>query len=78
MRVIILHLHILHEYVSGSSVGRRLGDVFSSWYRKDLITICLSVVGMLLIIIAVAVLFMDADNWAHCDPMKTPEHIKPE
>lgn len=76
--VIVLHLHILHEYVSGSPIGGRYGNIFSGWYNKDRVTVFGSVLVIILIIALCAVIFIDADNWAHCDPMKTPEHIKPE
>lgn len=78
MTVIIVHLYILHEYVSSSPVGNGVGVVFTTWYLKDGVTLSLTLMVVFLTLILSPTLFMDADNWFHCNPMVTPSHIKPE
>jgi ubiquinol-cytochrome c reductase cytochrome b subunit len=76
--VIVVHLHILHEYVSSSPVGNGIGIVFTNWYVKDRVTFFISVMIALVVLILSPVLFIDADNWFRCNPIVTPAHIKPE
>lgn len=78
LAVIIVHLHILHEYVSSSPVGNGVGMSFTNWYVKDGVTFFLILIITLLILIISPIAFIDADNWFHCNPIVTPPHIKPE
>jgi ubiquinol-cytochrome c reductase cytochrome b subunit len=78
MALIIVHLLLLHEYVSSSPVGVANRNMFSSWYNKDAISVLSSLVICLGIMGLAPFLFMDADNWFHANPIATPEHIKPE
>jgi ubiquinol-cytochrome c reductase cytochrome b subunit len=78
MAIIIVHLILLHEYVSSSSVGNSGGLTFSNWYMKDIITFIGSIRVLLIVVVVVPHVFMDADNWFHANIMVTPAHIKPE
>jgi quinol-cytochrome oxidoreductase complex cytochrome b subunit len=78
LAVITVHLHLLHEYVSSSPVGNGMGVSFTNWYVKDGVTLFLTLIRTLIILIVSPIMFIDADNWFHCNPMVTPAHIKPE
>jgi len=59
---VFVHLHVLHEYVSSSPVGNRVGIVFTNWYIKDGVTLLLSLVFALVVLVLSPIMFMDADN----------------
>lgn len=77
--IIFLHLILLHEYVSSSTLGELNIIIieFSGLLNKDLV---LWVMYFLLlgIMIYVPQYFIDADNWREANFLVTPDHIKPE
>jgi len=79
VRIILLHLILLHEYVSSSSLGGvNINHIeFVQLLNKDAV---LWVFMMMLLssIICVPQYFMDADNWGEANFLVTPDHIKPE
>lgn len=76
--IIIVHLLLLHEYVSSRPTGLSLVIVsFSSLLNKDA-RLWLIYLIVLLILILIPQYFIDADNWSPADFLVTPDHIKPE
>lgn len=76
--LILVHLMLLHEYISSSSVNVNLFMVeFSSLLNKDILLWC-SYIILLCGIICLPQFFMDADNWGEANFLVTPDHIKPE
>lgn len=78
IRIIIIHLVLLHEYISSSSIVTNLVIVeFYQLLNKDM---QLWVVYMLLLrmMMIVPQFFIDADNWGEANFLVTPDHIKPE
>jgi ubiquinol-cytochrome c reductase cytochrome b subunit len=76
--VILVHLILLHEYVSSSSVRVNIVIIeFSSLLNKDmqLWIMWFMILGLLMF---VPQYFMDADNWREANFLVTPDHIKPE
>ncbi|MBP94368.1 hypothetical protein CMK18_00270 [Candidatus Poribacteria bacterium] len=77
LTLIVVHLILLHQYVSSSNtLGVR--ESFTQFYVKDRITLLQLWRTIMFVILGYAVLFMDADNWFHANPLATPAHIKPE
>jgi len=81
LALIILHLFLLHA--SGSSNPIRLWSFnklffYPHYFVKDAITFVVIVLVLLRFSFTEPLIFMDADNWLLCNPMVTPNHIKPE
>lgn len=78
VRIILLHLMLLHEYVSSSSLGVNVNHVeFAQLLNKDMM-LWLLIVLLLGLIMCVPQYFIDADNWGEANFLVTPDHIKPE
>jgi ubiquinol-cytochrome c reductase cytochrome b subunit len=78
VRAILLHLILLHEYVSSSSVVVNISMVeFVILLNKDVL-IWVRWMVILLVIIMYPQYFIDADNWREANFLVTPDHIKPE
>jgi len=76
--LILVHLVILHEYISSSSIGSNISMVmFDVVLTKDLVIWVMIMIWLIFIIIAPQY-FMDADNWGEANFIVTPDHIKPE
>lgn len=78
IRIIVVHLILLHEYTSSSSNTVNFNIVeFSLLLNKDII---LWMIWMLWLgfMIILPQFFMDADNWGEANFLVTPDHIKPE
>jgi quinol-cytochrome oxidoreductase complex cytochrome b subunit len=74
---IVLHLILLHQYVSSSNT-LGVGESFTQFYVKDRVTLLQLWLRIGVTLFTCAVVFMDADNWFHANPLATPAHIKPE
>jgi len=78
VRIILVHLLLLHEYVSSNPSGLSLLITnFSSLLNKDL-GLWLSYMIILSVLTLIPQYFIDADNWIPADFLVTPDHIKPE
>lgn len=78
LRLIVVHLLLLHEYVSSSSVRVNIIILeFSQLLNKD-IQIWTSYLLLLAMMIMIPQYFIDADNWGEANFLVTPDHIKPE
>lgn len=76
--LIVIHLLILHEYVSSSVHGNNLDIIFfDNVLIKDVI-VWVSVVVLFGLIMIAPQYFIDADNWGEANFIVTPDHIKPE
>lgn len=79
LRLIVVHLILLHEYVSSSTLGG-LNIVivdFVLLLNKDLV-IWVTCFLLLVVMLSVPQYFIDADNWGEANFLVTPDHIKPE
>jgi len=81
LALIILHLFLLH--ITGSSNPLGLWNFnklsfYPYYFIKDFITFILIVLILLTFTFSEPLIFIDADNWLMCNPIVTPNHIKPE
>lgn len=78
IRIIVVHLILLHEYVSSSSTVTNLMIIeFSQLLNKD-VQLWTRYLLLLRMIMIIQQFFMDADNWGEANFLVTPDHIKPE
>jgi ubiquinol-cytochrome c reductase cytochrome b subunit len=78
IRIILVHLILLHEYTSSSSNTVNLSMIeFSLLLNKDVI-LWIMWMMWLGIMIVLPQFFIDADNWGEANFLVTPDHIKPE
>lgn len=77
-RLILMHLLMLHDYLSNSGIRSNIAMVsFSVVLNKDVIFWGI-IILVLVIIMCSPQYFMDADNWREANYLVTPDHIKPE
>jgi len=79
--LIILHLFLLHAVGSSNPLGLwRFSKInfYPFYFIKDFITFNFIIIFLVIFSFNFPLEFIDADNWILCNPIVTPNHIKPE
>jgi len=81
LRLIILHLFLLHIVRSSNPIRLwRFSKInfYPFYFIKDFITFNFILLILIIFSFNFPLEFIDADNWILCNPIVTPNHIKPE
>lgn len=79
--LVFIHLIFLHEKGSSSIISSFVGDkiLFNFYYRvKDIITLLIIILILIVTRIFSPLLFGDPENFNQANPLSTPLHIQPE